>query len=530
MTGQYGSLAILVVFLLAILGFRSYITADKNIVNYGDAVPDAIEEAPESATDDPIRAKVLELREKRKKADEEARKRGEEPTMVPENAGETDTNYREPTEVPVVEAEEMIKQEEKEDAAANTFLPQLEEFLPLEPMPVLAWRARVVEEVLKTKLAFTVDEDEDEGELVVADADADGLTVKDAEGAKRTIAWSDLADEDLYELAKCETASGRRDVPAGEWLHLSQLAGMVGEKEDERAYRAKALELDASLAEAAAAGPQIALDFRVLNEYSWAWDDLMDPANANNLIDDTPSIIHTYRYMRTVGMDELREGALHNPQYSKVLKNAPKYRGKAVRLEARYVKRFKSIRLTRVKQHRDAGIRDLDFCFVVDAHVRGIYLVSAPQDMRQFADSDIVTLTGVYVRRWPFIRHGRWKWVPWIAALKVEKFEIAPIKGWRTATYLLVTGAAIVFVVIFYFARRDSKEGLEAREKLTRLRSGRDHIRRKVAEAMAARKAAGGKGEGAGDGGAGSDAADGGSASPGESNDQGGASPGAGKD
>jgi hypothetical protein len=476
---EWTTLIALVVFLLAILGFRSYIGADKSLSRHAQAVSDVGDDDPGGDASDPNRKAVLKLRAEQRARAAAAEQAGEQP----------DEGWRQldPQVIPLQDAVDMLEGDRQDEAEASTFLPPLSKFRPLEPMPVLAMRARVADAVnfgAKLKLAVPGGADA----LALTSADGSGLTAAAADGSEKKIAWADVSEAALFDLARAEAESGRRDPSATEWLHLSQLAGMVGAADAAGAYRAKALALDATLEAAAAKGAEVSLDVRVLNECSWPWDDPMDPEPANNLTDDTPSIVHVYRYMRTVGLPALRAVAVRNPEYAKVLRQPAEYRGKVIRLEARYVKRFKSMRLTGVADHADAGVQDLDFGFVVDAHVRGIYLVSAPQDLREFADSDIVSLTGVYIRRWPYIRHGVWKWVPWIAALKIEKFEIAPIEGWRTATYLLVAGAAIVFAVIAYYGLRDSKEGLAAREKLTRMRTGRDHVRRKVAEAMAAGK------------------------------------------
>jgi hypothetical protein len=477
MSKEWATVAILVVFLLAILGFRSYISADKNIGADTYAVPDATEDGDGADPNDPIRRKVLEIRSAR----EAAAEKGE---VTEDDEG---WSTRKPTEVPVYDTDEFLKDEQEDEVAQNEFLPKLEEFTPLEPMAVRAMRTRLMDRVTFGG-ALTIRIHEGGAELPIQEAGDEGLKVQPPGGEATLVPWRDVSIPALYGAVKADLPNAKGDMPAEELIHLSQLADMAMQKEDASEFLTRALELKPELKEIAERGPVVELDKRILNEYSWPWDDPTDPEPANSLADDSPSILHAYRYMRTVGLEELQKGAIHNPQYAAILKRPAEFRGRTIRLEARYVKRFKSMRITKVAGYQEAGIRDIDFCFVVDAHVRGIYLVSAPQDLRQFGDSDIVTLTGVYIRRWPYIRHGVWKWVPWIAALSVEEFEVAPIKGWKTATYLLVTGAGIVFVVIAYFARRDSKEGVVARGKLTRMRTGRDHIRRKVAEAVASEK------------------------------------------
>jgi hypothetical protein len=359
-------------------------------------------------------------------------------------------------------------------------------------MAVLVWRTRVLDYVSSGKsLPCTIPGEVDARTAV--GADAAGLLVEKADGAKEKLPWPDVTHEMLLGLARAEADVNAARLDAEEWMHLGHLASLAGDAAARATYTRKAVEMDSALAEPAGSPPEVELDTRILDEYSWTWDILRDPEPATDLTDDAPSIFHTYRYMRTVGLEKLQEKALHNPPYAPLVNRPAEYRGKTIRFEARYVKRFKSMRLTGKKGSRSAGIRDLEFCFVLDARVRGgIYLLSVPQDLKEFADSDIVTFTGVYVRRWPYLRQGAWKWVPWVAAHSLRPFEIGPVKGWRTMTFLLVAGALALFGVLAYFARRDAREGLQARDKLTRMRGGRDHIRRKVAEAVAGGSAGGG--------------------------------------
>jgi len=504
---EWVTLAVLAATLLALLAFRGLIRAGRTIDRSTHAVPDAAEISPRPDPTDPIRREVL-ARKQAEAVQPAPDSRERPPTSPKETPAESGPaaaegprgpggparvvaaeapeprgwgGERSPAEIPVLDSKWLHDTERAEEAERAAFLPMLEKFTPLEPEPILAWRQRIAERV-ESGAALVLPSPG--GDRRVVGASPEGLELESPGGPRQNLAWGELSVAELYSLAKAAAEVRAGEEKALDVLFLAQLAELAGRASEAADLRAKAVALDSSLAEAAAQPARVALDLRVLDQFSWAWDDLQTPEPANSLADDAPSILHVYRYMRTVGMEKLRASSNRNPKYGELLNRPAENRGKAITLIARFVKRFKSMRFTKHKEHLEAGIQDLDFCFIVDTHVRGIYLVSAPQDLRGFTDSDIVLVTGVYIRRWPYMRHGEWRWVPYLAALSVEKYELPPIKGLRFAVTLLVIGAVGLFAVLFVFARRDARGGSELRERLSRLRGGREHIRRKVAEAV----------------------------------------------
>ena len=171
-------------------------------------------------------------------------------------------------------------------------------------------------------------------------------------------------------------------------------------------------------------------------------------------------------------------------------------RGRVFKIRGGFIRRYKSVRWSKDPAHADAGLRDLEFCFLRDTEERaGIYLVSAPQDVRGFKSSDFVGVTGVYVRRWPYQKpNGRWRWVPWIAGMSIRKIDIPPPKGWGAFIFVLLAAGLAGGVILFLAARRDWRDGVVARDRLhARRRGGRDRVRRKVGEAMRASDASAGE-------------------------------------
>jgi len=96
----------------------------------------------------------------------------------------------------------------------------------------------------------------------------------------------------------------------------------------------------------------------------------------------------------------------------------------------------------------------------------------------------MVRFTGVYVRRWPYLSQGQWKWIPWIVALAMEEVEIAPSRGLQIVGMGILVAAVVGVILIFLYARHDARSAAKAREhRVARSRAQRDRIRRKVAEA-----------------------------------------------
>jgi hypothetical protein len=269
-------------------------------------------------------------------------------------------------------------------------------------------------------------------------------------------------------------------------LYLAHLAEMAGRPAEAARHRAKALELDPRLSEEMDAPPGVTLDYLLMEDNCWIWDDLNSPEPANNLTDDALAVFHAYRYMRTLGQERLEKTALRQPGYEEMLSRSEEFRGRVVSVRGRYVKWHKSIRWTGRPEHVAAGLRDLDFCFVLDSEGKGVYLVAVPHETASLKDSDIVNFTGLYMRRWSFYKGGRWHWRPWVVALELEPLAIEEGAG---LTWLLLGVLGVVIVsafVMFVAARRESKEDRELREKrLTMRRGERDRIRRKVADAVA---------------------------------------------
>lgn len=476
---EWVTLAILAAALLGLLAFRGLIKAGRKMTPPQYAVPDASEDMPKPDPTDPIRRAVLERRRKEMAEPASQQEAGPEDQARVRPIAEEKTiepwRERSPEEIPLSDALWLRRTELEEEKERGEFLPMLENFTPLEPEPVRAWRQRIMEAVESgAKLSLR--------SRKVVDASLEGLGLESDSGGQQKLLWGDLSHGEMYALALDVYRAKAVELNPLDVLFLGQLAEIAGQTSDSQKFREEAVAADEKLKELATSPPRVTLDFRILDQFSWAWDDPQNPEPANSLWDDAPSIFHVYRYMRTIGPEALRKSALKDPKYGELLNRPAENRGRAISLIARFVKRFKSMRWTKYDGHVQAGIRDLDFCFIVDTHVRGIYLVSAPQDLRGFTDSDIVSVTGIYVRRWPYLRHGEWRWVPYIAALSVERYELPPIKGLGLAKTLLVIGAVGLFVVIFVLARKDTRQGADVRERLSRLRGGREHIRRKVEE------------------------------------------------
>ena len=321
-------------------------------------------------------------------------------------------------------------------------------------------------------------------------ASAEGLSAEGPGGQKRTFAWKDIPDAAMYELARGLGEAAEAKDRALDLLHLSRLAGEVVGPSEAAELEEKALALDRLLADEIGGRPQVSLNAAILDESSWVWDvenaTGRDAETANNLSDDAPSIFHIYRYMRTLGPRRLAAIARRRPPYMTLLKRPRQTRGRVFKIRGGYIRRYKSMRWTKHPEHAEAGLRDLDFCFLRDTDVPGgVYLVSVPRDVRGFRRGDFVSVTGVYLRRWPYLRHGRWKWIPWIVGMNVRKIEISGAKGWGAFIFVLLGAGLAGGVALFLAARREWSDSIQSRDRLhARRRGGRDRIRRKVAEAM----------------------------------------------
>jgi hypothetical protein len=179
---------------------------------------------------------------------------------------------------------------------------------------------------------------------------------------------------------------------------------------------------------------------------------------------------------------------LEEPSYPRLLNLPRQTRGRIYRAECGFIRQYRTLRLTKRPEHVDAGIQELNFLFLsAKDSPGGIYLVSVPHEVT-FQQSDFLSVTGVYLRRWPYQKpSGAWKWIPWIVASKVEKIELTGAKGWGAFIFVLLALGAVGAVALFFAARREWSELTSTRDHLhARRRGGRNMIRRKVAGAMAA--------------------------------------------
>ncbi|MHC4503392.1 MAG: hypothetical protein ACYTFI_08815, partial [Planctomycetota bacterium] len=335
------------------------------------------------------------------------------------------------------------------------------------------------------------------------EASAEGLSAETPDGEKRTFAWKDVTAEALNELARALEPPAGAGGRALDLVHLSRIAAELGGSAEaaeleRKTLEQKALVLDPLLVDEIKGRPQISLNEAILDEFSWSWD----PANlsatqlrneertsrdANNLTDDAPSVFHVYRYMRTLGGRRMAEIARRKPNYMTLLYKPTGNRGRVFSIRGGFIRRYKSVRWSKDPAHVEAGLRDLEFCFLRDTEERaGIYLVSVPRDVRGFKSSDFVGVTGVYIRRWPYQKpNGRWRWVPWIAGMSIRKIDIPPPRGWGAFIFVLLVAGFAGGVILFLAARREWRDSVAARDRLhARRRGGRDRIRRKVGEAM----------------------------------------------
>jgi hypothetical protein len=365
------------------------------------------------------------------------------------------------------------------------------------------FRKRLTESAAEARPSFSLD-----GQRYSATgATTTGLSAQTPDGQKRTFAWKDVPAAALRELARGLESPAEAKGRALDLLHLSRVAAEAGGSSEAAELEQKALAADPLLADEIKGRLAISLNGQILDEYSWAWDpadltalQLRDAEkisrDANNLTDDAPSVFHVYRYMRTLGPRRVAEVARRNPNYMKLLYRPRGNRGRVFKIRGGFIRRYKRIEWTKVPEHTDAGVRDLEFCFLRDTEERaGIYLVSVPRDTRSFKSSDFVSVTGVYVRRWPYQKpNGRWRWIPWIAGMSVRKIDIPPPKGWGAFIFVLLAAGLAGGVILFLAARREWRDGMAARDRLhARRRGGRDRVRRKVAEAMRASDGAAGK-------------------------------------
>jgi hypothetical protein len=302
-----------------------------------------------------------------------------------------------------------------------------------------------------------------------------------------------LVDERAADAPRNES---ERDALALDTLHLSRLASSAGLASEAAEYAARAVELDPFLEDEAGGRASRGLDRWLLENKSWTWDpddtSSADVRTANVLAGDMKAVLHVYRYMRTLGPERLARAAQAEPSYAR-LKNLPRHtRGRVYNVECGLIRHHMTMRLTRRPEHLDAGVQQLDFLFLSAKDSPGgktrlgIYLVCVPRETR-FRQGDFLSVTGVYLRRWPFQKpNGRWRWIPWIVASKIEKIELTGTRGWGAFIYvLLAVGAAGAFA-LFLAARREWRELTESRDRLhARRRGGRNMIRRKVAGSMA---------------------------------------------
>jgi hypothetical protein len=310
------------------------------------------------------------------------------------------------------------------------------------------------------------------------------------EGAKELFgAARALVDE--RSASPLEKESGR-DALALDMLHLSRLASAAGAASDSAGYAARAVALDPTLEDEVAGGATRSLDRWLLENESWAWDpDDMgraDARTANDLAGDARAILHLYRYMRTIGDERLTRAAREEPAYARLLNRPRQTRGRIYRAECGLIRSHMKMRFTKRPEHVDSGVREVEFLYLsAKDSPGGIYLACVPREMR-FKRGDFLSVTGIFLRRWPYQKpNGKWRWIPWIVASKIEKIAVRSTKGWGAFIFVLLGLGGVGAIALFFAARREWRELTASRDRLhARRRGGRDMIRRKVAGAMAA--------------------------------------------
>ena len=484
-TREKVQLAVMAALVLVILGWWAAQRAKKADQKPTEA-PYAVEDmAEDDGTSLLSRDAVTKLKDKVEGKDAE----GAEPASGED--GEKNLGFgkwREKTvdEISPEEKDWALEAGRAEEAERAKFLPMLADFKPLEPDAVYAYRTRVMNRVpVKAQASFTLPDGPDVRHEVVK-ADGSGLTARRPDGTERKFTWDEVPVESLYAMGEQIAVLDGPRADVKDAFFLAQLAALAGEPDEAAKYRERTVELDPELAGRVPSEPTTSIDSGVLGEFSWPWDDPMRPTprEASSIRGDAPSIFHVYRYARTLGPEKLAAQAERPTKYELLQRRPVNYRGRVYTIKGRFIRRYKSTRWTQIDGHEEAGIQDIDFCFVRGAQWSGIYLVSVPQDTREFGSSDMIRFTGVYIRRWPYLSHGKWEWIPWIAALDMEKVEIAPSRGIRIIG-MSILGVTIVGVIVaFFFARRESKQAAAGRDhRVARQRAQRDRIRRKVSEA-----------------------------------------------
>jgi hypothetical protein len=322
--------------------------------------------------------------------------------------------------------------------------------------------------------------------LTVVDVRADGLVVEPREGQRRALAWHELPAEALYDLARQLVKADDPATDARELADLGHMAGLAGREEDARQLADSAVARDGALAEFASGAPALSLSERVMREGCWEWDDPGDPKTASAIVEDREAVFHVYRYMRTLGPDGLRAAARARADYAALLNTPEGNRGKVFTVTGSFWRHYQTIRWTRYEGHREAGIQDLDFFFMLDMDQPNFYLVSVPHEARDYRQGERIRLTGVYMRRWPNLAQGKWHWRVWLAGLEVQRVPVRPDRSFQYFLVAFLVAGLGGIALVFFAARREAKDSAEARERLRARRRGprlsRDEIRRKVEE------------------------------------------------
>jgi hypothetical protein len=483
-TREKVQLAVMAALVLVILGW--WVAREKKADQRPAEAPYIVEDMAEAERKSLVkREEVLALMDRREGEKAAAEGDGAAREQEKVDPGLAPWKYRGADEIDPGDYETILREERAEEAKRAEFRPMLEEFKPLEPDAVRVYRAKVVDRVPSRGKPVLVLPAEPEVRYTAEKADGKGLTASRPDGAERKFTWDDIPAESLYALGKQVAVVEGPRANEKDAFFLAQLAVLAGKPEEAEGYFKRTVEIKPDLVGKVSREPTTSLDYRILDIHSRSADETTRPMEATSVREDAPSIFHVYRYMRTIGPEGLAEVVSPLTRYELLQRRPRDHEWRLYTIKGRFMRRYKSTRWTGIEGHEEAGIQDIDFCFVRGARWSGIYLVSVPQDTQEFGSTDMVRFTGVYVRRWPYrVGPGEWNWIPWIAALDLEKVEMAPPRGIQLIGTAILALTVVGVIVVFFYARRESKQAAAGREhRVARQRAQRDRIRRKVAEA-----------------------------------------------